>query len=105
MHRLFHQRLQLLDQRRDRAMKTQRWPRRKRDFAKSVVFLKNIDRAELVDVDTWLGGKGSQQQFWFEINIEGSNQRANPAAVMALFDLAPPAFELVLDHRRLFNED
>ena len=97
--------LQLLSQRGDGAVETQRGACGEFDFAEGVVGVKDVDRAELIEVEAHVRGERGLEDFRAEINVFRADEGADAGALMALLDLVPPAIDLVADHGGLFDEE
>ena len=85
-------------------MKTERGPGVERDFPERVVFFEHIDSSELIEIEAGMRSKHRLQNLGAEINVFGPNERADTAALVALFDLVPPAVDLIAHHRRLIHK-
>ncbi len=76
------------------------------DFGEiAAVGFEDVDCAELVELET---GEAAEAVIEFpgrEVDVFGADEIADSRAVVALLDLVPPAFALVFDHGRFFEED
>ena len=97
--------LELLGERGNGAVKAQSGPRGQFDLAQRRVFLKHVDRAELIEIEAHVRIERRLQNFRAEIDIFRPDERADAGALVALLDLVPPAIDLVADHGRLIDEE
>ena len=100
------ERLQLVDEGRDRSMEAQRGPRREVDFRGRVdIFVQHIDRAKLIELEAGQRGDLVLQLPRVQVDVRRGDEAADAGALVALLDFVPPALGLVLQHRRLFHEN
>ncbi len=103
---LLGQRAQLLDQRGDRPMQAQRGPRGKICLAqRGCVGIENVHDAKLIQIQSRSGGNARLPLPRRKVQILRRKERVNTTAFVALLHFVPPAFQLVLHHRRLFHKN
>ena len=103
---LLHERLDRLDERGDRAVKTLRGARGELNLGELVAFgIKHVDGAELIEIAASGATNAVGKVPRGEVDVFGANEGADAGAIVALFDLIPPAFALVLDHCGLFDKN
>ncbi len=101
----FHELAQMVGQRGNRPVKAQGGPRIELDFAEGLVFVEDVDGAELIEVEAEVGFKQALQDFGAEVDVLGADEAADAGALVALLDLVPPAVDLVAHHAGLVDEE
>jgi len=71
----------------------------------AAVGVEDIDRAKLVEFAAAELMQTVVEVPWRHVDVFRADEIADARALVALLDLVPPTFALVLDHRGLFDED
>jgi len=97
---------ELLSERGDGAVEARRGAGGDLDGRKRVLGgFEDIHCAELVEVAAGEMRKALVEFGGSDVDVGGADERADAGALVALLDLGPPAFGLVANHGRLFDED
>ncbi len=104
---LLHQRIESVDQCWYRSMEALGWASGEVDFGEvAAVHVEDVYRTKLVEI---AAGEAAEAVFKVprgEVDVFGTDDRiADAGAIVALFDLVPPALALIFDHGWLFEED
>ena len=101
----FHQLAELIDKRRNGAMKAQRGPCVQLNLAECAVLIENVHCAKLVKVEAEVRLQQSLQNFRAHINVFRPDEIADSAALMPLLHFFPPAINLVAHHAGLIHKE